>query len=399
MIYMDYNATTPCDERVVQAMLPYFTEHFGNAASRSHALGWKAESAVEEARATIAEAIGAEAKEIVFTSGATEAVNLAIKGVFRKYHTKGKHIITMTTEHKAVLDTCADIERMGGEITYLGVDEKGLIDLDELRNAIRKDTILVSVMWANNETGVIQAMDDIGKICQEKGVLLMSDATQALGKIPLNVKKAGVHLAAFSAHKLYGPKGIGVLYISHRKPRVQIAAQLHGGGHENGMRSGTLNVPGIVGFGEAVKLACAEMDREDARLRRMRDRFEEELAAQVEAVFINGKPDQRLPHVSNMSFKCLDGQDLMLHLKRSLCISSGSACTSATMQPSHVLQAYGMGKGLARGGLRFSLGRMSSEREIEEGLGLVVKSIQTLRSRNPVWEMYKKGIDIDSLGM
>ncbi len=399
MIYMDYNATTPCDERVVETMLPYFSQHFGNAASRSHALGWKAESAVEEARRSIAQAIGAEPSEIVFTSGATEGNNLALKGVFQKYQTKGKHIVTMSTEHKAVLDACEQIEKVGGEITYLGVDKDGLLDLDELRKSIREDTVLVSVMWANNETGVIQPMEEIGKICDEKKVLLMSDATQVLGKIPVDVKKAGIHLAAFSAHKLYGPKGIGVLFVNQQRPRVQLASQLQGGGHERGMRSGTLNVPGIVGFGKAVNLALESMDTETIRLERMRNHLEEEILHRLESAYINGKQDRRLPHVSNISFKCLDGQDLMLHFKQYLCISSGSACTSASLEPSHVLHAYGIGRALAKGGLRFSLGRMTTDNEVEEAIDLVVSGVDSLRSRSPVWEMYKKGIDIDNLEM
>lgn len=399
MIYMDYNATTPCDERVVETMLPYFSQHFGNAASRSHALGWKAESAVEEARRSIAQAIGAEPSEIVFTSGATEGNNLALKGVFQKYQTKGKHIVTMSTEHKAVLDACEQIEKVGGEITYLGVDKDGLLDLDQLRKSIREDTVLVSVMWANNETGVIQPMAEIGKICDEKKVLLMSDATQVLGKIPVDVKKAGIHLAAFSAHKLYGPKGIGVLFVNQQRPRVQLASQLQGGGHERGMRSGTLNVPGIVGFGKAVNLALESMDTETIRLERMRNHLEEEILHRLESAYINGKQDRRLPHVSNISFKCLDGQDLMLHFKQYLCISSGSACTSASLEPSHVLHAYGIGRALAKGGLRFSLGRMTTDNEVEEAIDLVVSGVDSLRSRSPVWEMYKKGIDIDNLEM
>lgn len=397
MIYLDYNATTPCDERVVQAMLPYFTEHFGNAASRSHALGWKAESAVVSARETIAQAIGVDPREIIFTSGATEANNLALKGVFHRYQSKGKHIITVATEHKAVLDACAEIEKWGGEITYLEVDETGLIDLEELKNAIRKDTVLVSVMWANNETGVIQAMDEIGKICAEKEVILMSDATQALGKLPIDVKETGVHLAAFSAHKLYGPKGIGVLYVSRSQPRVQLSGQLHGGGHEHGIRSGTLNVPGIVGFGKAVDIASAQIEQEAERLMQLRDLLEDRILTSVEASFVNGHTEFRLPHVSNISFQCVDGQDLMLHLKSALCISSGSACTSASLEPSHVLQALGVGSNRAKGGLRFSLGRMTSRDEIEKTVELVEEAVAQIRSRSPLWDLYQKGIDIEQL--
>ncbi len=390
-IYMDYNATTPCDPRVVEAMLPYFSEKFGNAASRSHAFGWEAEDAVDLARERLASLLGVEAREIVFTSGATEAINLAIKGVWEAYHAKGRHLVTVKTEHKAVLDTCKALERKGAEVTWLEVDGEGLIDLDQLSEAIRSDTVLVAVMWANNETGVIQPMDRIAEICAQKGVLLFSDATQAVGKIPVRPKEKGIHLVACSAHKFYGPKGVGALYVSQSNPRVKVAAQIHGGGHERGMRSGTLNVPGIVGFGKACEIAEREMEHDAERLSQLRNRLESELL-EVEESYVNGSRAHRLPHVSNMSFRCVEGEKLMGTFNQKLALSSGSACTSASLEPSHVLRAMGLSDEMAHASLRFSLGRFTTEEEVAEAIRLVKKGVEALRSVSPVWEMFKEGL-------
>lgn len=390
-IYMDYNATTPCDARVVEVMLPYFSEKFGNAASRSHSFGWEAEDAVDLARERVSDLLGVESKEIVFTSGATEAINLAIKGVWEAYQRKGMHIVTVKTEHKAVLDTCKALERKGAEITWLGVDGEGLIDLEELAAAIRPDTVLVAVMWANNETGVIQPMEHIAQICAEREVLLFSDATQAVGKIVVRPKETGVHLLACSAHKLYGPKGVGALYVCLTSPRVKVAPQVHGGGHERGMRSGTLNVPGIVGFGKACEIAKEEMESEASRLATLRDRLETRLLC-IEESHVNGSRTNRLPHVSNMSFRCVEGEKLMGTFNQKLAVSSGSACTSASLEPSHVLRAMGLGDELAHASLRFSLGRFTTEEEVERACELVEKGVQALRSVSPVWEMYKEGL-------
>jgi len=362
-IYLDYNATTPTDPEVVDAMLPYFYERPGNAASRSHAWGWMAEEAVDQARRRLAALIGVQAEEIIFTSGATESDNLAIKGVFEMYHRKGRHIITVKTEHNAVLDACYAIEKKGGEVTYLEVDEKGLINLEELEAAIRTDTILVSVMWANNETGVIQPMKAIGDICQQHDVLLMSDATQAVGKIAVDPIAAGVHLLAFSAHKMYGPKGIGALYVRKRHPRVKLSAQIHGGGHEKGMRSGTLNVPGIVGFGQAAVLAGKNMKEESPRLSQLRDRLEQQLLAGMEESYVNGHPQGRLPHVTNLAIRHVEAEGLMMTLKHDLAIASGSACTSASLEPSHVLLAMGLSEDMAHCSIRISLGRYTREQD------------------------------------
>ncbi len=396
LVYLDNSATTPVDPRVLEAMLPYFTEHFGNAASRNHPYGWVAEEAVDKGRQQVADLIGANPKEIIFTSGATESVNLAIKGVFEMYARKGKHIITVKTEHKAVLDTCKYLEKHGAEVTYLPVDKEGLIDLDELKAAIRPDTILVAVMWGNNETGVIQDIEAIGRICQESGVLLFSDATQAAGKVPIDVQKAGVHLLAMSAHKMYGPKGVGALYVRRRHPRVKVTAQIHGGGHERGMRSGTLNVPGIVGFGKAAALAKAEMAEESARLRRLRDKLETELL-KIEETYVNGSRTHRLPHITNISFKHVEGEGLMMTFNKHLSVSSGSACTSASLEPSYVLLAYGLGSDLAHSSIRFSLGRFNTEEDIDLAIREVRRGTQHMRDLSPIWEMYKEGIDLDSV--
>lgn len=390
-IYFDNNATTPTDPRVVEAMLPYFYEKPGNAASRSHPFGWMAEEAVDQARQQIARLIEAEAKEIVFTSGATESVNLAIKGVFETYHRKGRHIVTLKTEHKAVLDTCLHLEKKGGEVTYLDVDKTGLIDLEQLDAAIRPDTVLVSIMWANNETGVIQPMQKIGAICEKHGVILMSDATQAVGKIRVNPKDVGIHLLAFSAHKMYGPKGVGGLYVCSRKPRIKLNAQIHGGGHERDMRSGTLNVPAIVGMGRAAEIAVTEMDKEAQRLNLLRNKLENALLTRLEEVQINGHTKNRLAHVSNLSFLYVDAEPLLMGFNQYIALSTGSACSSATLQPSHVLLAMGNSRELAKSAIRFSLGRFNTLEEVEYCVEAVVKGVKRLRAQSPVWEMFREG--------
>ncbi|MCB0600785.1 MAG: IscS subfamily cysteine desulfurase [Saprospiraceae bacterium] len=397
-IYLDNNATTPCDPRVIEVMLPYFFEKPGNAASRNHPFGWEAEEAVDTARNHIAHLIAADPKEIVFTSGATESDNLALKGLFELYRRKGQHLITVNTEHKAVLDTCKHLEKMGAEVTYLGVDSAGLIDLDELEKAIRPDTLMVSVMWANNETGVIQPMAAIGEICARHGIFFFSDATQAVGKIPTHPREYGIHMMAFSGHKMYGPKGVGALYVSNQNPRVKLAAQLDGGGHERGMRSGTLNVPGIVGFGHAAMLANKEMMEEYDRLENLRDHFEKEIQAQLEEVYINGSIQHRMPHVSNLSFRHVDGENLMMTFNQTMAVSSGSACTSASLDPSHVLVALGMGDDLAHAALRISMGRFNTAEEIDLAIQSIVSGVNRLRDESPVWEMFKDGIDLESIG-
>lgn len=396
-VYLDNNATTPCDPRVVEAMLPYFFEHPGNAASRSHPFGWEAESAVDIARQQIAKLIGADDKEIIFTSGATEADNLALKGVYEMYSRKGNHIITVTTEHKAVLDTCKVLEKKGAEVTYLEVGADGMIDLKALEAAIKPTTILISVMWANNETGVIQPMKEIGNICAKHGILFMSDATQAVGKIPVNPRDTGVHLMAFSAHKMYGPKGVGALYVSRKDPRVKVTAQMDGGGHERGMRSGTLNVPGIVGFGKAAEIAKAEMEQEAVRLSNLRDRLENGLKSSMEEVYINGNIDHRMPHVTNMSFKHVEGEGLMMTFNQNIALSSGSACTSASLEPSYVLVALGLGDDLAHSSLRFSLGRFTTEEEVDFAIEAIRNGVNHMRDLSPIWEMYKDGIDLSTV--
>ncbi|MCG8329651.1 MAG: IscS subfamily cysteine desulfurase [Chitinophagales bacterium] len=392
LIYLDNNATTPCDPRVVDAMWPYFYEKPGNAASRSHPYGWVAEEAVQQSREQIARLVSADPREIVFTSGATESDNLAIKGVFEMYRRKGKHIITLKTEHKAVLDACAKIEKLGGEITYLDVDQEGLVKLELLDEAIRPDTILVAIMWANNETGVIQPMQEIGAICDKHGCLLMSDATQAVGKIPVNPKATGVHLMAFSAHKMYGPKGVGALYVSRRQPRVKITPQIDGGGHEQGMRSGTLNVPGIVGFGKAAEIAFSDMQSDAARLAALRDQLESALLKRIEDASINGSRKHRLPHVCNIAFKYAEAESVMMTFNQKVALSSGSACTSASVEPSHVITAMGRTSDEAHSSMRFSLGRFTTKEEIEYTIEAIVKGVSQIRDRSPVWEMYKEGL-------
>jgi len=397
LIYLDNNATTPCDPRVVDAMVPYFYQHPGNAASRNHPFGWVAEEAVDYARDQIAALVNVDPKEIIFTSGATEADNLALKGVYEMYARKGDHIITVKTEHKAVLDACQKIEKMGGKVTYLDVNADGLINLEELEAAITDKTILVSVMWANNETGVIQPMKAIGQICEKHGVLFFSDAVQAVGKIPVDPKAVGVHLMAFTAHKMYGPKGVGALFVNRKKPRVKVTAQLDGGGHERGMRSGTLNVPGIVGFGKAAEIARKEMAQDAERLSKLRDKLEKALCAKLEEVYINGSVENRMPHVTNLSFKHVEGEGLMMTFNQEIAVSSGSACTSASLEPSYVLVALGLGDDLAHSSIRFSLGRFTKEEDVDYTIEALSNGVSHMRDLSPIWEMYKEGVDIDSI--
>jgi cysteine desulfurase len=373
-IYLDNNATTPIDARVLEAMIPFFTKYFGNAASRTHAFGWEADAAVEYAREQVAHLINAEPKEIIFTSGATEADNLALKGVFEIYKSKGNHIITAKTEHKAVLDSCKHLEKIGAEVTYLDVKGDGLIDTNELENAIRENTVLISVMYANNETGVIQPVKEIGVIAKKKNVLFFSDATQAVGKIPVDVIKDGIDLMSFSAHKIYGAKGIGALYVRRKNPRVTIASQIDGGGHERGMRSGTLNVPAIVGFGKACELCMIEMKKDAERMCKLRDKLEAELVETGNA-FINGNREYRLPNVSNMSFKNVNSVNLLSALSKNIALSSGSACTSGTNEPSYVLKAMNLSDEMALSSLRFGLGRFTSEEEIDCTIGQLMNLI------------------------
>ena len=395
-IYLDNNATTPCDPRVVEAMLPYFTDQFGNAASRNHSFGWQAEEAVDYAREQVAKLMGADAKEIIFTSGATEADNLAIKGVFEMYASKGNHIITIVTEHKAVLDTCKHIEKLGGEVTYLSVNNEGLVDLKELESAIKPNTILISIMYANNEVGVIQPIKEISTIAKKHGVLLMTDGTQAVGKIPVDVNKDGIDLMAFTAHKMYGPKGVGALYVRRKNPRVKVTAQIDGGGHERSMRSGTLNVPGIVGFGKACELCMQEIETEAKRLSILRDKLESQLL-QLEEAYVNGNRQHRLPHISNISFKYVEGEGLMMGFNKNIALSSGSACTSASLEPSYVLKALGLGDDLAHSSLRFGLGRFTTEEQIDYTIQQVSDTVNKLRIMSPLWEMYKEGIDLNKI--
>ena len=397
LIYLDNNATTPCDPRVVETMVPYFYQHPGNAASRNHPFGWVAEEAVDYARDQVAKLINVDSKEIIFTSGATEADNLALKGVYEMYARKGDHIITVKTEHKAVLDACQKIEKLGGKVTYLDVDDKGLVNLEELEAAITDKTILISVMWANNETGVIQPMKAIGEICEKHGVLFFSDAVQAVGKIPVDPKEVGVHLMAFTSHKMYGPKGVGALFVNRKKPRVKVTAQMDGGGHERGMRSGTLNVPGIVGFGKAAEIARKEMAQDAERLSKLRDRLEKGLCEKLEEVYINGSVEHRMPHVTNLSFKHVEGEGLMMTFNQEIAVSSGSACTSASLEPSYVLVALGLGDDLAHSSIRFSLGRFTKEEDVDYTIDALAKGVSHMRDLSPIWEMYKEGVDIDAI--
>jgi cysteine desulfurase len=395
-IYMDYHATTPVDPRVLQAMLPYFSEKFGNAASRQHSFGVEAEQAVERARKQIAELIGADSREIIFTSGATESDNLALKGAAEMYAERGNHIITAATEHKAVLDTGKKLEKRGCRVTYLPVQSSGLIDLDRLREAITDGTILISIMHANNEIGVLQPIAEIGRIAHERGVLFHTDATQSVGKVPVNVIQDHVDLMSLSGHKMYGPKGVGALYVRRKDPRVQLTAQMDGGGHERGMRSGTLNVPLIVGFGEACAICQREMAQEAARLARLRDKLKDRILAELEQVYINGAMDSRLPNNLNMSFACVEGESLLMGL-HDVALSSGSACTSATLEPSYVLKALGVSNDLAHTSIRFGLGRFNTEEEVDYVAGRLIEVVNKLRELSPLWEMVKEGVDLKKM--
>ncbi|GEO07003.1 cysteine desulfurase IscS [Adhaeribacter aerolatus] len=394
-IYLDNNATTPMDPRVLEAMIPYMTEHFGNAASRNHPFGWAAEEAVDYARDQIAALINCNPKEIIFTSGATESDNLAIKGVFEMYASKGNHIITATTEHKAVLDTCKHIEKLGGKVTYLPVDAEGLINLQDLEAAITDKTILIAIMYGNNEVGVLQPIREISAMAKKRGILFMTDGTQAVGKIPVDVEADGIDLMAFTAHKMYGPKGVGALYVRRKNPRVKVTAQMDGGGHERGMRSGTLNVPGIVGLGKACELARLEMQRDIEHTSRLRDRLEKELL-KIEESYVNGSREHRLPHVTNISFKYVEGEGLMMGVK-DLAVSSGSACTSASLEPSYVLKALGLSDDLAHSSLRFGLSRFTTDEQIDYAISHVTEAVNKLREMSPLWEMFKEGIDLNSI--
>ena len=393
-VYLDYAATTPVDKRVAEKMIPYLTETFGNPASNSHAFGWEAEEAVEKARADIAALINADSKEIVFTSGATESDNLAIKGAANFYKTKGKHLITVKTEHKAVLDTMRELERQGFEVTYLGVQENGLIDLEELKAAIRDDTILISVMWVNNEIGVVQDIPAIGEICRERKIIFHVDAAQACGKVPVDVEAAKIDLLSMSGHKVYGPKGIGALYV-RRKPRVRLEAQMHGGGHERGFRSGTLPTHQIVGMGEAFRIAKEELEQDMAHYRKLRDIFLKGIAG-IEEVYINGDLEHRAPNNLNVSFNFVEGESLIMAVKE-LAVSSGSACTSASLEPSYVLRALGRNDELAHSSLRITFGRMTTEEEVQFAAELIKSKIGKLRELSPLWEMFKDGIDLNSI--
>ena len=394
-IYLDNNATTQMDPRVFEAMKPYFLEIYGNAASKSHPFGWAAEEAVDYARGQVASLIGASEKEIIFTSGATESNNLAIKGVFEMYASKGNHIITLSTEHKAVLDACKHLEKLGAEVTYLSVGYDGMIDPAVIEAAIKPNTILVTVMYGNNELGVVQKITEIGAICKKHGVLFHSDATQAVGKIPVDVLADHIDLMSFTAHKMYGPKGVGALYVRRKNPRVKVTAQMYGGGHERGMRSGTLNVTGIVGFGKACEIAKTDMAEESTRLSGMRDRLERELLT-LEESYLNGNKEYRLPHTTNISFKYVEGEGLMMGVK-DVAVSSGSACTSASLEPSYVLKSLGLDDELAHSSLRFGLGRFTTEAEIDYTINLVKEAVTKLREMSPLWEMFKEGIDLKSI--
>ncbi len=394
-IYLDNNATTPLDPRVLQAMMPYLTDVFGNAASRNHPFGWQAEEGVDYAREQISKLIGCTDKEIIFTSGATESDNLAIKGVYEMYAQKGNHIITTTTEHKAVLDTCKHLEKLGARVTYLPVDGEGLISLTDLEAAMTPQTILVAIMYGNNETGTIQPIREISAIAHRHGALFMTDGTQAVGKIPVDVEADGIDLMAFTAHKMYGPKGVGALYVRRKNPRVKVTAQMDGGGHERGMRSGTLNVPGIVGLGKACEICRLEMAADTARISQMRDRLERELLT-LEESYVNGSTAHRLPHVTNISFKYVEGEGLMMGVK-DLAVSSGSACTSASLEPSYVLKALGLSDDLAHSSLRFGLSRFTTDEQIDYAIGHVKEAVTKLRDMSPLWEMFQDGVDLDKI--
>jgi len=392
-IYMDNHATTRVDPRVLEAMLPYFNQIYGNAASRNHRFGWEAEEAVEKGRKQVADLINAAAKEIIFTSGATESDNLAIKGVAWMYREKGNHIVTVPTEHKAVLDTCKRLEKEGYQVTYLPVQKDGLINLDDLKAALTDRTILVSVMAANNEIGVLQPIAEIGKVCHERGILFHTDAVQGVGKIPLDVQAMDIDLMSISAHKMYGPKGVGALYVRRKNPRVQLTPIIDGGGHERGMRSGTLNVPGIVGLGKACEISEQEMATESERLRAWRDRLRDGILAQLDEVYINGSMEHRLSNSLNMSFAYVEGESLLMGIN-DIAVSSGSACTSATLEPSYVLKALGVGDDLAHTSIRFGLGRFNTEEEVDYVIGRVVETVKRLRELSPLYELAKEGVDL-----
>lgn len=395
-IYMDNHATTPMDPRVLEAMIPFFTEVFGNAASRSHAFGWKAEEAVEDAREQVAELIGATSKEIVFTSGATESDNLAVKGVAHFYRSKGNHIITSTVEHKAVLDTCKVLEKQGFKVTYLPVTKEGQVTPESVRAAITPETTLVSIMWVNNEIGTVNDIAAIGAICREKGVIFHTDAVQGIGRLPFNVDAVKADLVSITGHKFYGPKGVGALYVRRRNPRVRLELQMDGGGHERGMRSGTLNVPGIVGLGKAAALAKAEMAETSAHVKALRDRLHRGITSRLKDVFLNGHPTERHPGNLNLSFAYVEGESLLMALKE-LAVSSGSACTSASLEPSYVLRAIGVGDELAHTSIRFGIGKFNTEAEIDFVIDLVVDKVSRLREMSPLWEMAQEGIDLASI--
>jgi len=396
LIYLDNNATTPLDPRVLEAMMPYFREKFGNAASRNHKFGWEAEEAVENAREQAAKVIGATGKEIIWTSGATESNNIAIKGTAHMYKEKGRHIITQVTEHKAVIDPCKYLEQQGFEVTFLKVDKLGRVNVDELRAAIRDDTILVSIMFANNEIGTIQPIAEIGALCKERGVLFHTDTAQAYGKLPIDVEAMGIDLLSASGHKIYGPKGVGMLYVRRKKPRVRCEAVLHGGGHERGMRSGTLNVPGIVGFGAAAELCDAEREEEAKRLAKLRDRLWNGITEKLDDVYRNGDPEHALPGTLNVSFAFVEGESLMMGFDN-IAVSSGSACTSASLEPSYVLKSLGVGEDLAHSSIRFSLGRFNTAAEIEQTVAQVTETVQRLRAMSPLAELAAEGIDLSTV--
>ena len=396
-IYMDYHATTPVDPRVVETMLPYFTEDFGNAASRNHPFGWKAEKAVDRARKQVADLVSAKPREVIFTSGATESNNLAIKGVAEMYREKGNHIITCVTEHKAVIDTCKWLEKQGSRVTYLPVQKDGRISLDDLRAAITNDTILITIMTANNEIGVLQPIEEIGTIAKEHGIIFHTDAVQAVGKVPFNVNEMKVDLVSLSAHKMYGPKGVGALYVRRRNPRVLLSEQINGGGHERGMRSGTLNVPGIIGLGAAAELCHEEMDADTARLSGLRDRLSKSLHQKLDEIYVNGSMEHRLPHSLNISFAYVEGESLLMGIN-DVAVSSGSACTSASLEPSYVLKALGAGDDLAHSSIRFGLGRWTTEEEVDYVVDKLTSVVRRLREMSPLYEMVKEeGIDLSTV--
>jgi cysteine desulfurase len=395
-IYMDNHATSPVDPRVLEAMMPYFTGIFGNAASRNHSFGWEAEGAVEKARGQVAKLIGATAKEIIFTSGATESNNLALKGIAEMYRERGNHIITQVTEHKAILDTCKRLEKSGYRVTYLPVKADGLIDLEDLKRAFDEKTILVSIMFANNEIGVVQPVAEIGKLCRERGVLFHSDGVQAVGKIPVDVNSMNIDVLSLSGHKLYGPKGVGALYVRRRNPRVQISEQINGGGHERGMRSGTLNVPGIVGLGMACEIAGQEMAAESERLSKLRDKLKAKLEGSLDYIHVNGSMEHRLPNNLNISFVYVEGESLLMGIN-DVAVSSGSACTSATLEPSYVLKALGLGDDVAHSSIRFGLGRFNTDAEVDYVADKVIDVVKKLRELSPLYEMVKEGIDISKI--